>query len=147
MESTPQKGTFFNFLKTWGGEWMWTNISNEGPGFSWVIKAMTNGTAVWVTDGSYMKEIALTISGAGWILLCTQSGFRLCISFAEFTSSAGSCIGELQDFWLSTRCEQLLRPTNLSQQQRELSVAIIKDPSSSQSRRDRASQRAHHRRI
>ena len=40
------------------------NISNEGPGLSWVIKAMTNGTAVWVIDGSYMKEISPTISGA-----------------------------------------------------------------------------------
>ena len=26
MDSTPQKETFFGFLKTWGGEWMWTNI-------------------------------------------------------------------------------------------------------------------------
>ena len=73
---------------------MWTNISNEGPGLSWVIKAMTNGTAVWVTDGTYKKEIAPTISGAGWILLCKQSGFRICGSFAEYTSSAGSYRGE-----------------------------------------------------
>ena len=44
MDSTPQKETFFDFFKTWGGEWMWTNISNKGPGLSWVIKATTNGT-------------------------------------------------------------------------------------------------------
>ena len=74
---------------------MWTNISNEGSGLSWVIKSMTNGTAVWVTDGSYMKEISPTISGDGWILLCTQSGFRLCRSFVEYTSSAGLYRGEL----------------------------------------------------
>ena len=74
---------------------MWTNISNEGSGLSWVIKSTTKGTSVWVTDGSYMKEIASTISGDGWILLCLQSGFRLCTSFAECTSSAGSYRGEL----------------------------------------------------
>ena len=95
MDSTPQKETLFEFLKTWGVEWMWTNISNEGPGLSWTIKAMMNGNTVWVTDGSYMKEISPTISGARWILLCTQSGFRLCGSFAESTSSAGSYRGEL----------------------------------------------------
>ena len=77
MDSTPQKETFFDFLTTWGGEWIWTNISNEGPGLSWVIKSMTNGSAVWVTYGSYMKEITPTISVAWWILLCTQSGFRI----------------------------------------------------------------------
>ena len=93
MDSTPQKETFFDLLKTLGGEWMWTNISNEGSGLSWVIKSMTNGTAVWVTDGSYMKEIAPTISGDGWILLCTNSGFRICGSFAECASSAGSYRG------------------------------------------------------
>ena len=77
---------------------MWTNISNEGPGLSWVIKAMTNCTAVWVIDGSYMKEIAPTISSARWILLCTRSGFRICGSFTECTSIAGSYREELLKF-------------------------------------------------
>ena len=60
-----------------------------------MIKAMRNGNTVWVTDGSYMKEISLTISGAAKILLCTQSEFRLCGLFAECTSNAGLYRGEL----------------------------------------------------
>ena len=56
---------------------------------------MTNSTAVWLTDVSYIKEIAPAISGAGWILLCKQSGIRLCGLFAECISSSGSYRGKL----------------------------------------------------
>ena len=61
---------------------MWTNISNEGADISWVTKSMETGTAIWVTDGLFMKEVAPTISGAGWIMICTRTKLRLCGSFA-----------------------------------------------------------------
>lgn len=56
---------FFEFLRLWGGEWMWTNIVNEGPDFQWVVDALTNGTSIWVTDRSYNLTVTPTVSGAG----------------------------------------------------------------------------------
>ena len=40
------KVNVLQLLKICGRESMWTDISNEGPGISWVIKTMTSGTAV-----------------------------------------------------------------------------------------------------
>ena len=62
---------------------MWTNIVNEGGNLAWVVDAMTNGTAIWVIDGSYIIEIAPDISGAGWILYCTNTKHRMYGSFFE----------------------------------------------------------------
>ena len=59
------------------------------------MDALTNGTAIWVTDGSYIKEVAPDISGAGWILHCTRTTYRLYGSFVEKSPYAGSYRGEL----------------------------------------------------
>ncbi len=59
---------FFEFLKRWGGTWMWEDITNEGDGFQLILYAITGGTALWVTDGSYNKDVAPTVSGARWML-------------------------------------------------------------------------------
>ena len=74
---------------------MWTNIANEGPNFTWVVDAITNSTAVWVTDGSYNKEVAPLISGAGWILFCTRTKQRMYGSFYEVSPKAGPYRAEL----------------------------------------------------
>jgi len=95
VHKTTQPLSFFGFLKSWRGEWMWTNIVNEGTDLHWVVLALTNGTAIWVTDGSFIKEIAPDISGAGWILYCTRTGHRLYGSFVEKSPYAGSYRGEL----------------------------------------------------
>ena len=63
-----QPQSFFTFLKHWGGEWMWTDVTNEGPHMKWVVDAIRNGTAIWVTDGSYNRTLAPHISGAGWLI-------------------------------------------------------------------------------
>ena len=86
---------FFDFLRRRGGEWMWTNIVNEGRDLRWVEAAMRNGTAIWVTDGSYNRKTAPHVSGAGWMLHCTASGRRLFGSFYERSPNAGSYRAEL----------------------------------------------------
>ena len=47
---------------------MWNNIVNEGVDLCWVVDALKNGTAIWVTDGSFNRPIAPLVSGAGWII-------------------------------------------------------------------------------
>ena len=86
---------FFDFLRRRGGEWMWTNIVNEGRDLRWVEAAMRNGTVIWVTDGSYNRKAAPHVSGAGWMLHCTASGRRLFGSFYERSPNAGSYRAEL----------------------------------------------------
>ncbi|KAL7535345.1 hypothetical protein ACHAXR_006437 [Thalassiosira sp. AJA248-18] len=86
---------FFSHLKQYGGEWMWTNIRNEGCDLQWVKDAMEEGTGIWVTDGSYNKKIAPFVSGAGWLFYCTRKKKRLMGSFLERSPKAGSYRGEL----------------------------------------------------
>jgi len=53
-----QPSSFFAFLKQWGGDWMWSDVTNEGPHMKWVVDAIRNGTAIWVTDESYNRTLA-----------------------------------------------------------------------------------------
>ena len=61
----------------------------------WVVDAIRNGTAIWVTDGSYNQTLAPHISGAGWLIYCTASKRKLCGSFLEYSHKAGSYCREL----------------------------------------------------
>ena len=74
---------------------MWSNVINEGHDPIWVVEALNNGMTVWVTDGSYIKEVAPLISGTSWILYCTATKLRLCGSFAEKSPFAGPYRREL----------------------------------------------------
>jgi len=90
-----QPSDFLSFLQQWGGEWMWENVHNEGQNLAWVVDAMTNGTAIWVTDGSYHRDAAPQVSGAGWLVYCTKRKRKLYGSFFERSPKAGSYRGEL----------------------------------------------------
>ena len=35
-----QDKSFFDFLRTWGGEWMWSGATNEGAIILWVVDAI-----------------------------------------------------------------------------------------------------------
>ena len=74
---------------------MWSNIVNEGRDLQWVVAALQNGTGVFVTDGSYNRTVAPLVSGAGWLLYCTESKHKLYGSFYERSPRAGSYRGEL----------------------------------------------------
>ena len=69
---------------------MWEEIENDGAGIQWILDSLTNGTAVLVTDGSYFKDDAPHISGAGWVLKCSHTGHRLMGSFHEVSEYANS---------------------------------------------------------
>ena len=73
---------------------MWEQL-DIGTDLTWLVKAIQEGTAVAVTDGSYNKKLAPNISGAGWIIRCKVTGKEVRGSFSEYSTSAGSYRGEL----------------------------------------------------
>ncbi len=69
---------FWEFLYSWGGQWMWEGIeASKGLPYdmSWVAEGMKNNTLLCVTDGSYDRKRAIDLSGVGWIIFCTKFGF------------------------------------------------------------------------
>ena len=86
--------SFWEFVWQQGGTWMWEHLEGKHDDMTWINKAMQNNTAMMVTDGSYNK-IAPTISGAGWLLVCTQSLRMIRGSFFEESQNASSYRGEL----------------------------------------------------
>jgi hypothetical protein len=53
--STETELDFWDFLASWGGAWMWSDISRDQPTYTdtlWLRSGMQKGSLVWVTDGS-----------------------------------------------------------------------------------------------
>ena len=73
---------------------MWNNVTNSGKDFRWVITALEEGTGLWVTDGSYMREVREDVSGACWIFHCRKTGHKLVGTFYEESDQANSYRGE-----------------------------------------------------
>jgi hypothetical protein len=70
-------------------------IEGKNQDMSWITSALKRKTAIMVTDGSYNRSLAPTISGAGWILVCTSSRQMIRGSFFEDSPKASSYRGEL----------------------------------------------------
>ena len=70
--SPAKTDNFLSFLKEWGDSWMWCNLYNKGRNLKWVVDAMKNDVSIWVTDGSYNREIVPKVSSAGWMVYCTR---------------------------------------------------------------------------
>jgi hypothetical protein len=87
--------SFWTHLRSMGGEWMWEHIFEGEIEVGWVRDTLANGTFLAVTDGSYDREKAPTVSGSGWIIVCTDCHRTLRVSFFEVSHSAGSYRGEL----------------------------------------------------
>jgi hypothetical protein len=71
---------FWTFIASWGGNWMWQDITNPykpKDDMQWVADGMTAGTLIWTTNGSYDRKQAVDLSGVGWIIICTATGQRL----------------------------------------------------------------------
>ena len=80
VKGPKQPADFWQFLASWGGEWMWEGIDDNQitkHDLTWLVDGMKNKTVTWVTDGSYDKLRAADLSGIGWVLLCTRTGKRL----------------------------------------------------------------------
>ena len=52
---------------------MWTNLISKGRDPRWVVDAIRNGTAVWVTNRSFKSEVSPHVSGAGWLIYYTYA--------------------------------------------------------------------------
>ena len=86
---------FWDYVMDQGGTWMWESIEGKHDDMSWLVHALQGKTAMMVTDGSYNRPVAPTISGAGWVLVCTKQRKMIRSSFYEQSPSASSYQGEL----------------------------------------------------
>ena len=94
VATEPIKYDFLSFLKSWGGEWMWDGITLRGS-FQDVLSAVKEGRARWVTDGSFDRKRAPSISSAGWIIFCPKTKSYLRGAFYEVSPDASAFRGEL----------------------------------------------------
>jgi hypothetical protein len=92
---TPTDKTFWDYLRSSGGEWMWESTVEGYPDVGWIRSALETNTFIGVTDGSYNRERASTVSGSGWLICCTRSKRILRGSFYETSPKASSYRGEL----------------------------------------------------
>jgi hypothetical protein len=109
VKRPSQPTPFFEFLHFWGGKWMWTNITNEGTNLQWVVNALQHRPEIWVTDSSYNKKTAPTISGAGWIVHRTACNKRTYINSYERSTQAGSYRVELLGLLAIHRLESAIK--------------------------------------
>ncbi len=95
VEETPD---FWELLYSWGGMWMWEGMEagKDSPDdISWIADGLKNSSLIWVTDGSYNRKKAKDLCGVGWIIFCTNTGFRLTGTFWENSTSASLYRAEL----------------------------------------------------
>ena len=69
---------------------MWNDVINSGKDFHQVLTDLEEGTGLWVTNGSYMREIREDVSGACWIFHCQNTGHKLVRTFYEESDQADS---------------------------------------------------------
>jgi hypothetical protein len=74
---------------------MWDNIVEGHTKVEWIKTALETNTFIGVTNRSYNRERANTVSGSGWLICCTRSKRILHGSFYEISSKAGLYRGEL----------------------------------------------------
>ena len=74
---------------------MWEHIVEGDIDVGWIRDALANGTFLAVTDRSYDRQVAPTVSRSGWIIVCTTCKRTLWGSFFEVSQSTGSYRGEL----------------------------------------------------
>jgi hypothetical protein len=74
---------------------MWDNIQGGKMGVEWIRTAITDGSFIGVTDGSYNRVRAKYISGLEWVICCTKTRHLLRGSFFETSPKAGLYRGEL----------------------------------------------------
>jgi hypothetical protein len=87
--------SLWSFLRLLGGEWIWEEVKEGDTDVDWIRDALTNGTFVGVTDGSYNREKPKKVCRSGWIMVCTTSRCTLRGSFFEISTKAGLYRGEM----------------------------------------------------
>ena len=74
---------------------MWDGIEDKEQNLQWLVSGVEKGTRVCVTDGSYVRNVAPNISGAGFVLCCTKVKRMLRGNFYEKAKTKTSYWGEL----------------------------------------------------
>ncbi len=74
---------------------MWQHILNKTLDTKWIAAALTKGTALISTDGSYSRTRAPHVCGAGWALACRVAQQVITGLFHKFSCNASSYWGEL----------------------------------------------------
>ena len=64
-EPVENATSFVEYLKSWGGEWMWEDLRMCESSLEWVLEGLKEGTLVCVTNGSYFKKEAPDVCSAG----------------------------------------------------------------------------------
>jgi hypothetical protein len=98
LATTEDWKSFWDFIATWGGSWMWHDIGNVNKpkdNIQRIAEGMTAGTLVWTTDGSYDRKRAADLLGVGWIVFCKTTGRRITGSFWEQSTTASSFGAEM----------------------------------------------------
>ena len=65
------------------------------PRYLCVADGLTNGSLIWVMDGSYNRKKAIDLCSVGWIIFCTKTGYRITGNFWEKSNSASLYRAEL----------------------------------------------------
>ncbi len=86
--------TFMDVLQSWGNTRLWENIS-MARGYNWLHEAITDGSLLVVTDGSYIRELYPNLCSATFVLECKKGQGHLIGSFLESLQVANAYRGEL----------------------------------------------------
>jgi hypothetical protein len=65
--------SFWDHLRSLGGECMWDDVQGGKSDVAWIGAALCKGSFIGVTDGSYNREQAKTVSGLGWTICCIRT--------------------------------------------------------------------------
>lgn len=96
--ATSVHTAFWEFLRSFGGTWMWEVIEpgkDTPDGVMWIVDGLRNGSLIWATDGSYNRKKAIDLCGVGWMIFCTNTGYRVTGTIWEHFTSASSYRAEL----------------------------------------------------
>ncbi len=93
-QDTAKPTTFLEVLREWGCSWLWETMTIVG-GMEWIAQAITAGSLVAVTDGSYIRQLYPHLCSAAFILECSYARGRLVGLFKEASKAANAYRGEL----------------------------------------------------
>jgi hypothetical protein len=87
--------SFWNYILSCGGDWMWDYVSDKKSDPGWLKDALRSGTAIFLTDGSFWPKADKQVSGVGWVIVCMKTRRTLEGSFYKRANLASSYQGEL----------------------------------------------------
>ncbi len=94
ISQDPAQSLFLEVLQPWGNTWLWEHMAVHG-GVAWLEQAISVGTLVAVTDGSYILELYPNLCLAAFVLEYGKGQGRVIGSFSEALLVANPYRGEL----------------------------------------------------